>query len=184
LRAPANGIHIEYETLGDRAARPLLLIGGLASQLINWDDGLCEHLANRGHYVIRFDNRDAGLSTKCDNARSYTLDDMADDAAGLLEVLGIGKAHICGTSMGGIIGQTVAIRHPSRVQSLISIYSTTGNKDLPPPRPEVIGLLLAPPPSERDTRSKRHLLVPAFRHQGNPSRPSLSTVASTLCETL
>jgi pimeloyl-ACP methyl ester carboxylesterase len=164
-KAAANGIHIEYETLGDPAARPLLLIGGLATQLIQWDDDLCGDLVRRGHYVIRFDNRDAGLSTKCDEPRQvnlvqrthrgdsnppYTLDDMADDAVGLLDALGIGKAHICGTSMGGMIAQTVAIRHPSRVLSLISIYSTTGNKDLPPPKPEVVELLLAPAPRERD----------------------------------
>jgi pimeloyl-ACP methyl ester carboxylesterase len=164
-QAAAHGIRIEYETIGDPAARPLLLIGGLADQLIHWDDDLCADLAKRGHYVIRFDNRDAGLSTKCDEAEQtnlvrrtgggknsplYTLDDMADDAVGLLDALGIGKAHICGASMGGMIAQTVAIRHPSRVLSLISIYSTTGSRDLPPPKPEVMELLLAPAPRERD----------------------------------
>ena len=151
-KAVADGIHIEYETLGDRAGRPLLLIGGLANQLINWDDDLCEDLAKRGHYVIRFDNRDAGLSTKWNETErparhigglAYTLDDMADDAKGLLDALKIGKAHICGTSMGGMIAQTLAIRHPSRVLSLISIYSTSGNRHLPPPKPEVMGV----PPS-------------------------------------
>jgi pimeloyl-ACP methyl ester carboxylesterase len=161
-KAAANGIHIEYETLGDPAARPLLLIGGLADQLIHWDDDIVTDLAQRGHYVIRFDNRDAGLSTKWDETEQvnlvqrgggrspYTIEDMADDAKGLLDVLGIGKAHICGASMGGMIAQTIAIRHPSRVLSLISIYSTTGNRDLPPPKPEVIDLLLAPAPRERD----------------------------------
>jgi pimeloyl-ACP methyl ester carboxylesterase len=148
-KAATNSIHIEYETIGDPRARPLLLIGGLASQLIHWDNPLCEDLAQRGHYVIRFDNRDAGLSTKCDRG-PYSLDDMADDVVGLLDALEINKAHICGTSMGGMIAQTIAIRHPSRIQSLISIYSTTGNKDLPPPKPEVIKFLLAPAPGERD----------------------------------
>ncbi len=113
----------------------------------------------RGHYVIRFDNRDAGLSTKCDGTvdptRSaggpvYTLDDMADDAKGLLDALMIGKAHICGTSMGGMIAQIVAIRHPSRVFSLIPIYSTSGNRNLPAPKPEVVQLLLTPAPQGRD----------------------------------
>lgn len=159
-KAAANGIHIEYETLGDPAARPLLLIGGLATQLIHWDDSLCEDLAQRGHYVIRFDNRDAGLSSKCDDAGDlaqdtrggprYTIDDMADDAVGLLDAIEIGKAHILGTSMGGMIAQAMAIRHPSRVLSLISVYSTTGNRNLPPPKLEVIKLLLAPAPQERD----------------------------------
>jgi len=151
-KAAAHGIFIEYETVGDAAARPILLIGGLATQLIHWDDSLCEDLAGRDLYVIRFDNRDAGLSTKCDdpeNLRAYTFDDMADDAVGLLDALDIGKAHILGTSMGGMIAQTVTIRHPSRVLSLISIYSTTGNRNLPPPDPEVIKLLLAPAPQER-----------------------------------
>lgn len=152
-KAAANGIHIEYETIGDPAARPLLLIGGLATQLIHWDDSLCDDLAQRGHYVIRFDNRDAGLSSKCDDAENlvqggpaYTIDDMADDTVGLLDAIGIGKAHILGTSMGGMIAQAVAIRQPSRVLSLISVYSTTGNRDVPPPKPEVIKLLLAPAP--------------------------------------
>lgn len=155
-KAAANGIHVEYEAIGDPAARPLLLIGGLADQLIHWDDRLCEDLARKGHYVIRFDNRDAGLSTKCDTAASqtrrpaYALDDMADDAVGLLDALLIGKAHICGTSMGGMIAQIIAIRHPSRVLSLIPIFSTSGNRLLPPPRPDVVQLLLAPAPNERD----------------------------------
>jgi pimeloyl-ACP methyl ester carboxylesterase len=157
-KAAANGIHIEYETFGDSAARSLLLIGGLADQLIHWDDELCRDLSERGHYVIRFDSRDAGLSTKFDQAGvpdlgalatgekgpPYTLEDMADDTVGLLDALNIGKAHICGASMGGMIAQTITIRHPSRILSLISIYSTTGNRDLPPPKPEMMERLRAP----------------------------------------
>ncbi len=162
-RAASNGIHIEYETVGDPRARPLLLIGGLADQLIVWDDDFCRDLSERGHYVIRFDSRDTGLSTKFDHegvpdlgalARGeetppYTLEDMADDAVGLLDALAIRKAHICGASMGGMIAQTIAIRHPSRVLSLISIYSTTGNRTLPPPKPEMMERLRAPAPTER-----------------------------------
>jgi pimeloyl-ACP methyl ester carboxylesterase len=165
----ANGIQIEYETFGNSSGRPLLLIIGLGGQMIQWDDALCQDLAERGHYVIRFDNRDVGLSTKCDEAGipnlvetfgkimqgekikpPYTMDDMADDAVGLLDALGIRKTHICGMSMGGMIAQTIAIRHPSRVLSLISIYSTTGNPEVPQPKPEVTGLLVAPPPTERE----------------------------------
>jgi pimeloyl-ACP methyl ester carboxylesterase len=169
-KAAANGIQIEYETIGDPSARPLLLIGGLADQLIHWDDELCRNLSRRGHYVIRFDNRDAGLSTKFDQTRpSYTLDDMADDAAGLLHALGISKAHICGASMGGMIAQTVAIRHSSRVLSLISIYSTTGDKDLPPPRPDVMELLLAPSPSEREAYIEH--MVALFKAMAGPGFP-------------
>ena len=123
----------------------------------------------RGHYVIRFDNRDVGLSSKFDDTGvpnlieifgklmqgekvkpPYTIDDMADDAIGLLDALGIQKAHICGMSMGGMIAQSIVIRHPSRVLSLISIYSTTGNPVVPQAKPEIIGMLTTPPPNERE----------------------------------
>lgn len=168
-RATANGIQIEYETFGNPSGRPLLLIIGLGAQMIHWDDDLCQDLAKRGHYVIRFDNRDVGLSTKFEEAGvpnlveifgkimkgekvkpPYTLDDMADDTVGLLDALEIRKAHICGMSMGGMIAQTVAIRHLPRVLSLTSIYSTTGSPEVPQPKPEVLGLLITPPPRERE----------------------------------
>jgi pimeloyl-ACP methyl ester carboxylesterase len=167
-RATANGIQIEYETFGNPSDRPLLLIIGLGGQLIWWDESLCQDLASRGHYVIRYDNRDTGLSTKFDQAGnpdvmgtlvkilsgdkssvSYTIEDMADDGAGLLDGLGIPRAHICGMSMGGMIAQTIALRHPSRVLSLTSIYSQTGNPKLPQPKPELLTALLAPIPTER-----------------------------------
>jgi pimeloyl-ACP methyl ester carboxylesterase len=168
-KANANGIQVEYETFGNPSGRPLLLIIGLGEQMIHWDDDLCEDFAERGHYVIRYDNRDVGLSTKFEEAGvpdlmeingklmqgekirpPYTLEDMADDAVGLLDALGIEKAHICGMSMGGMIAQTIAVRHPSRVLSLISIYSTTGNPKIPQAKPELFGLLVAPPPEERE----------------------------------
>jgi pimeloyl-ACP methyl ester carboxylesterase len=164
----ANGIQIEYDTIGDPTLRPLLLIMGLGGQLIHWDDGFCHLLADLGHYVIRFDHRDSGLSTKFDaaglpdmdevfNARlrgesiqsPYTLDDMADDAAGLLEAINIPKAHICGASMGGMIAQILAVRHPQRLLSLISIYSSTGDPDLPQPQPQAMEALMTPQPAER-----------------------------------
>ena len=179
-RAAANSIHIEYETSGDSAARPLLLIGGLADQLIHWDDELCRDLSERGHYVIRFDSRDAGLSTKFDQAGipdlgalargekgpPYTLEDMADDAVGLLDALDIRKAHICGASMGGMIAQTIAIRHPSHILSLISIYCTTGSRDLPPPKPEMMERLRAPAPPEREAYIK--YMVDLFKAMAGP----------------
>ena len=169
-KATANNIQIEYETFGDPSARPLLLIGGLADQLIHWDENLCADLAARGHYVIRFDNRDVGLSTKFDESSpSYTLDDMADDAVGLLDALAIHKAHICGASMGGMIAQTIVIRHPSRVLSLISIYSTTGNRDLPPPEPDVLELLLVPSPREREAHIEH--MVSLFRAMAGEGFP-------------
>jgi pimeloyl-ACP methyl ester carboxylesterase len=167
-RVNANGIQIEYETFGDPSAPPLLLIMGLGGQLIHWGQGFCEQLTAKGHFVIRYDNRDCGLSTKFEEAglpdiaqlynklfrgkalkAPYTLNDLADDAAGLLDALDIDKAHICGASMGGMIAQTLAIRHPQRVSSLISIYSTTGNPELPQMQPEAMEVLMTPPPSER-----------------------------------
>jgi pimeloyl-ACP methyl ester carboxylesterase len=165
----ANGIRIEYDTFGERSARTLLLIMGLATQMISWDEEFCQMLTDRGHYVIRFDNRDVGLSSKMEEAgvpnimeafrksmrgekieAPYTLDDMADDAVGLLDALGIEKAHICGASMGGMIAQTIAIRHPARVKSLISIMSTTGNPELPPSKAEARQFLIKPVPEGRE----------------------------------
>jgi pimeloyl-ACP methyl ester carboxylesterase len=164
----ANGIQIEYDTFGSPADEPLLLIMGLGSQMVLWHEDFCRMLAERGHYVIRFDNRDVGLSTKFDAAGvpdivriltaalqgqsvevPYTLDDMADDAVGLLDAIGIGRAHVCGASMGGMIAQAIAIRHPQRVKSLVSIMSTTGDPTLPPAKPEVLSFLLTPAPTER-----------------------------------
>jgi pimeloyl-ACP methyl ester carboxylesterase len=135
-RVRANGIELEYDSFGKPAGRPLVLVMGLGGQLLMWDEAFCEALAERGHYVVRFDNRDVGLSTKFDAAGipnvlelmqqsaagktpavPYTLDDMADDAAGLLDALGLDSVHLCGVSMGGMIAQTVAIRHGRRGQS-------------------------------------------------------------------
>lgn len=165
----ANGIQIEYDTFGDPASPPLLLIMGLGAQMIHWPEEFCNLLASQGLHVIRFDNRDVGLSSKFDEAGEldvmeiftnpqrgaelnipYTLDDMADDTVGLLDALGIEKAHVFGVSMGGMIAQTVAIRHPSRVWSLISMASGTGDPSLPWGRPEAMAMLVAPMPAERE----------------------------------
>ena len=165
-RVRANGIELEYDSFGSTQDRPLLLIMGLGGQSIMWEEGFCEALAERGHYVVRYDNRDVGLSTKFDSAGipnvvelmqpgaagatvPYTLDDMADDAAGLLDALGLDTAHVCGASMGGMIAQTVAIRHGRRLRSLTSIMSSTGNPSLPPAKPEAMAVLMTPPPSDR-----------------------------------
>jgi pimeloyl-ACP methyl ester carboxylesterase len=163
-----NGIQIEYETFGNPTDRPLLLVWGIWGQMILWDESLCQNLASRGHYVIRYDNRDVGLSSKFDqggitdimgimgkilsgdkSSVPYTIEDMADDGAGLLDALGIPYAHICGISMGGIIAQTIALRHPSKVLSLTSIFSTTGNPQLPQPKPEVLAAFFTPLPADR-----------------------------------
>jgi len=168
-KAKANNIEIEYETFGNASDKPLLLVMGLGAQMISWDERFIQLLVDRGFYVIRFDNRDVGLSTKCEEAGEpnlmqafmaaqagetikspYSLEDMADDAVGLLDALNIEKAHICGASMGGMIVQVIAFRHPTRVISLCSIMSTTGNPDLPPAKPEILQLLTTPVPSERE----------------------------------
>ncbi len=167
-KARANGIDIEYEQFGNPADRPLVLIMGLGSQMVLWPRAFCERLAAAGHWVVRFDNRDVGLSTQLDDAGMpkifevlaareegrqadvpYLLSDMAADTVGLMDALDIDKAHICGLSMGGMIAQTIAIEHPHRVISLISMESTTGEPDLPA-EPEVAGALIKPIPAERE----------------------------------
>ena len=163
-RASVNGIELEYETFGDPKERPLLLIGGLGTQLTGWDEAFCRLLVDRGFYVIRFDNRDAGLSTRPENP--YTLDDMATDAAGLLDALGIPAAHIVGASMGGFIAQLMALDHPDHVLTLTSLISGPNGDDAVAPTDEGRAVLLAADPGTRDgrielgLRGKRELLGP------------------------
>ena len=168
-KAKANNIEIEYDTFGDPSSKPLLLVSGLGGQMIGWEEELCVKFVNKGFFVIRYDNRDIGLSTKFEEygdpdimklfiasqkgeklTPPYTMDDMADDAVGLLDALNIEKAHICGASMGGMIVQLITLRHPNRVLSLTSIMSTTGNPNLPPAKPEATQMLLKPLPTERE----------------------------------
>jgi pimeloyl-ACP methyl ester carboxylesterase len=164
-RATANGIEIEYETFGNPQAPALLLIGGLGTQMITWDEEFCELLASRGFHVIRFDNRDAGLSTWPDEP--YELDDMAADAVGLLDALGLPAAHVVGASMGGFIAQLVALNHPEHVLTLTSIMSGPNGEDQVPPTPEANAVLLARAPETRGERvalglhAKKTLLGPA-----------------------
>jgi pimeloyl-ACP methyl ester carboxylesterase len=160
----ANGIEIEYDTFGDATSPPVLLIMGLGVQMTLWDPVFCQAIADRGYYVIRFDNRDIGLSTWFDDAgvseigdvmsgsatAPYSLVDMATDAADLLDALGIESAHIVGASMGGMIAQTFAIEFPSKTRTLTSIMSTTGDVAVGQPTPEALGALLDPPPTSRD----------------------------------
>src|SRR5262249_37910745 len=132
-RLPANGIEIEYETFGSASDPALLLVMGFSAQMIGWDPRFCTALADRGFFVIRFDNRDVGLSTKLDGIPAadvpYTLSAMSDDGFGLLAALGIDHAHIVGASMGGMIVQTMALEHPERVLSMTSIMSTTSEPE-------------------------------------------------------
>src|SRR5438067_13089416 len=165
--APANGIELCYDTFGDRDAAPLMLIMGLAAQMIAWDEEFCARLASRGYWVIRFDNRDIGLSTKFTErgvpdvlamltgqggapAAPYTLRDMATDTIGLMDALGIAKAHVVGASMGGAIAQEMAIHHSGRLRTMTSIMSSTGEPGLPPPTAEAMAILLAPTPTDRE----------------------------------
>jgi pimeloyl-ACP methyl ester carboxylesterase len=172
-RARVRDLDIEYETFGQRSDRALLLVMGLAYQMIEWDDQVCRLLAARGFWVIRFDNRDVGLSSKLDGAGapdaaavglsnpspSYALDDMADDAVGLLDVLGIASAHVVGISMGGMIAQLMAINHTERVLSLTSIMSTVGGPGVVQPDPEVLRAMLTPPGTSRDERIEHSLAI-------------------------
>jgi pimeloyl-ACP methyl ester carboxylesterase len=182
-RAHANGIELEYETFGDRTRPALLLIMGLGVQMLGWDENFCKQLADRGFYVIRFDNRDVGLSTHTEgpvpnvlqllaqdySSATYTLDDMADDAAGLLDELGIAAAHVVGASMGGMIGQTLACKHPDRVLSLTSIMSTTGNAEVGQPKPEALPALITPMPADR--AGYIDAAVSTFKVIGSPGYP-------------
>jgi len=169
-----GGIELEYETFGSPDDPALLLIMGFTAQLIAWDDALCARLAAGGHYVIRYDNRDCGLSTCLDGIEvdlmavinaalsqqplpsvPYTLSDMAVDAVGLLDHLRIPRAHVMGASMGGMIAQTVAIEHPGRVASLISIMSMTGEPEYGAPTPEAMAVLMTTPPADRADAIRR-----------------------------
>jgi pimeloyl-ACP methyl ester carboxylesterase len=158
-------IEIAYETFGDPANPAVLLVMGLATQMIAWHEDFCAELASRGFHVIRFDNRDVGRSTalrhlpaptirqlalRSKKAAGYTLSDMAADAVGLLDQLGIERAHIVGASMGGMIAQTIAIEHPQRVLSLCSIMSNTGSRLAGQPKLATYRVLLAVPPADRE----------------------------------
>jgi pimeloyl-ACP methyl ester carboxylesterase len=162
-------VDIEYETFGSPDDPAVLLVAGFVVQLTSWDAEFCSRIADGGRYVIRFDNRDCGLSTKLDGVPAdwqgalqaslsggampdvpYTLTDMANDCVGLLDALGVDAAHIVGASMGGMIAQTVAIEHPERVRSLTSVMSSTGDPRTGKPEPEALEVLLTVPPTERD----------------------------------
>jgi pimeloyl-ACP methyl ester carboxylesterase len=173
--AKANGIELCYDTFGDSRAPPLLLIMGLGAQMILWDDGFCAKLAERGFFVVRFDNRDIGKSTKINGEAPslpkllekalagkpieapYTLRDMAADAVGLLDALGIKRAHVVGASMGAAIVQELAIRFPDRLLSATCIMGTSGDPRLPPPTQEAMEVLMSPSPSDKEAFLDRFL---------------------------
>jgi pimeloyl-ACP methyl ester carboxylesterase len=178
-----RGVTIAYEQLGDPAGEPVVLVAGLGMQLHSWPDAFCALLTGRGYRVIRFDNRDVGRSTKLAfrppsplamlrrrwSLEQYTLADMADDVVGLLDALGLRKAHLVGISMGGMIAQTIAARHPDRVRSLTSIMSTTGARRVGRPALSTWRLIMAKPGATSAEFSDR--AVRMFRHIGSVGYP-------------
>ncbi|MFJ1703752.1 alpha/beta fold hydrolase [Kitasatospora sp. NPDC088346] len=176
-----SGVELAYERLGDPGDPPVLLIMGIALQMIAWPDGFCAELVSRGLQVIRFDNRDVGLSSHFPDvpvpdlpaaltgdfsSASYTLSDMAGDTAGLLDALGLESAHLVGLSLGGAIAQTVAVEHPGRARSLTSMMSTTGDPSVGRPRPGAMAALAGPPSEGRAEVVDR--MVRAVRLLGSP----------------
>jgi pimeloyl-ACP methyl ester carboxylesterase len=176
-----NGHEVCYETFGDPSDPALLLMMGLAVQMLGWHEEFCAALAARGFFVIRYDNRDVGRSQRMNGkapsvfqllrrdkrAASYTLEDMANDAAGLLDHLGIGKAHVMGASMGGMIAQTLAARYPQRVLSLVSMMSNTGARWSGQPSPRLYPVLLKNPPQDREGYQRHAVWV--FKKIGSPA---------------
>ncbi len=185
VQVAGSEIKISYQRLGDQHAPAVLLIMGVGGQLIHWPDSFCRALVDRGLQVIRFDNRDSGLSTHMTDAPppdlpaalrgdlssvSYTLSDMAADAIGLLDALGIERAHVVGASMGGQIAQVMTVEYPNRVRSLISMMSTTGNRSVGQPSVATLRELFAGPPAvSRDDVIQQ--AVRASRIVGSPGYP-------------
>jgi pimeloyl-ACP methyl ester carboxylesterase len=182
--APANGIELCYQEMGDADGEPLLLVMGLATQMLAWDEGFCGLLAERGFRVVRFDNRDIGRSTKLRSAgvprrldmmagrrasAPYLLRDMAADTIGLMDHLGVEAAHIAGASMGGMIVQTMAIEHSERVRSMVSIMSNTGSRWTGMPSRKAMAVLLGRPPRGREAAIER--AVKTFGVIGSPGYP-------------
>lgn len=164
-----DGIELEYETFGDATDDPLLLVMGLGAQMVAWDTAFCQRFVDEGFFVVRYDNRDVGRSTKIESDEPldvpgaltaaftggevkapYLLQDMADDAFGMLDALGIGTAHVVGASMGGMIVQTMAITRPERLRSVTSIMSTTGDPAVGGASEEAMALLVRPPARSRE----------------------------------
>ena len=187
--ATINGINIEYEVHGPDDGEPLLMIMGLGSQMTRWPPAFYEKLIAKGFRVVRFDNRDVGLSQKFSGVPTidsvvtalmqgkkpdipYTLDDMAADAVGVLDHLGIQRAHVCGASMGGMIGQLVAADYPERVLSYTAIFTTTGNHALPPSKPEAMAVLTTRAPDPRkDIEAYLDQALINARTIGSPAYP-------------
>ncbi|RJQ86796.1 alpha/beta fold hydrolase [Amycolatopsis panacis] len=180
-RAKANGLELEYEAFGDPAHPPIVLVMGLGAQMVTWETGFCELLAEHGFHVVRFDNRDCGLSTWLDELGTpdpadlgqaeapYSLSDLADDVVGLFDALGFAKAHVAGTSMGGMIVQRLALDHPDRLLSLTSIMSTTGDPAVGRTSPAALATLTQPPARSREAAIEQS--IANYRTTGSPGYP-------------
>jgi pimeloyl-ACP methyl ester carboxylesterase len=195
MRADTNGVQLEFETFGNDADPTIVLIMGFSQQLTAWDAEFCKRLAARAFRVVRFDNRDAGLSTRVEGPRpnvmaivggdlssvAYGLEAMADDTAGLIEWLGVESAHVVGASMGGMIAQTLAIRHPRLVKSLVSIMSTTGDRTVGHAKPETMGLIMTRSATQREeaieqgVRVWHNLRSPGFTYDEGQGRIRIAT---------
>ena len=197
----ANGLSFEYESLGNPQDPVILLVMGLGVQLVLWPDELCRMLVERGFRVVRFDNRDIGLSSKLDHvgmpniAREaikywlhlplkapYYIEDMSRDTEAILDALGIARAHVVGASMGGMICQNLAARAPAKVASLVSMMSTTGHRRLPSPRPRAYKALLAPPPKPHETEAAIVRMMKLLRAIGSTTYPAEESYLRGVCE--
>ena len=200
MQISANGIAIEVEDLGKPTGEPLLLIMGLGMQLTAWHRGLVQQMLDQGFRVIRFDNRDIGLSQNFDGLgapnlalaalqrlahwpvrSAYSLSDMADDAAGVLTALGLKSAHVCGASMGGMIAQQLALNHPERVRSLTLMMTDGGARGLPRPTLKVSAALLARPADPYDQDSLVDHYYRLFRLIGSPAYPGPEAWLRQVC---
>jgi pimeloyl-ACP methyl ester carboxylesterase len=197
----ANGLTFEYDERGNPGDPVILLVMGLGVQMIFWPEALCDMIAARGFRVVRFDNRDVGLSTKLDHLgvprvaleavkfalhlplnAPYYIDDMARDAAGVLDALGIARAHLVGVSMGGMISQNLAARAPEKVASLVSIMSTTGARRLPGPTMRARRALLLKPAKAGDIEGATVRLMKLLRVIGSRTHPAEEGYLRALCE--
>jgi proline iminopeptidase len=196
-----DGLTFEYESLGDSRNPTIVLVMGLGVQMVLWPDAFCEMLVAKGFRVVRFDNRDIGLSTKLDHlgmpnigrqairyflhlplSAPYAIEDMARDTELLLDALGIARAHVVGASMGGMIAQNLAVRAPAKVASLVSLMSTTGSRRLPSPRPRAMRALLLPPPPPGEIEAATRRMMQLLRIIGSRTYPAEEGYLRALCE--
>ena len=196
----ANGISLHYESLGNENDPPILLIMGLAVQMILWPDAFCRMLVEKRFRVIRFDNRDVGLSTHLDHLGApnialeyvkfmmrlpvkapYLIDDMAADTAALIDTLGLKRPHVVGASMGGMIAQNLAANYPDKVASLTSIMSTTGRRSLPKPTWKTMRAIMQPPAKRGDTQGAIDRMVNVFNVIGSKTYPPDPVALRDMC---